>query len=61
MTGASGAATADVSKAWNKMDLHSKQFEAMIADPAARAVALDYLPFCAVVPLLGVPAWQLGW
>ncbi len=30
-----------------------------IADPAARDVALDFLPWCAAVPLLGVPAWQL--
>jgi MATE family multidrug resistance protein len=33
--------------------------EAVVADPAARAAALAYLPFCAVVPLLGVAAWQL--
>lgn len=32
---------------------------AFVADPAARAVALDFLPWCAVVPLVGVPAWQL--
>ncbi|MEZ4316929.1 MAG: MATE family efflux transporter [Myxococcota bacterium] len=32
---------------------------AFVADPEARAVALAYLPYCAVVPLLGVPAWQL--
>ena len=32
MTGATGVNMADVTKAWNKMDLHSKQFEAMIAD-----------------------------
>lgn len=31
----------------------------MVADPQARAVALEYLPYCAVVPVLGVPAWQL--
>ncbi len=30
-----------------------------VADEAARATALAYLPFCAAVPLLGVPAWQL--
>lgn len=31
----------------------------MVADPQARAMALTYLPYCAVVPALGVPAWQL--
>ncbi len=30
-----------------------------VADPEARAVALAYLPYCATVPALGVPAWQL--
>ena len=33
--------------------------DAIVADPTARQVARDYLPFCAIVPLLGVPAWQL--
>lgn len=33
--------------------------EVFVADDAARATALAYLPFCAAVPLLGVPAWQL--
>ena len=33
--------------------------EAFIADPEARRAALDFLPYCAVVPLLGVAAWQL--
>lgn len=33
--------------------------EHWIADPAAREVALRYLPFCAAIPLLGAPAWQL--
>ncbi len=32
---------------------------AMVADPAARGLALAHLPACAAVPLLGVPAWQL--
>jgi len=32
---------------------------AFVADPTAREVALAYLPFCAAVPLLGMPAWQL--
>lgn len=32
---------------------------AFIADPAARQVAQACLPWCAAVPLLGVPAWQL--
>lgn len=30
-----------------------------IADPEARAVALTYLPYCALVPLIGVAAFQL--
>ncbi len=30
-----------------------------VADPGARAEALAYLPYCAIVPLIGVPAWQL--
>lgn len=33
--------------------------EAFIDDPAARAAALAYLPWCAAVPLIGVAAWQL--
>lgn len=33
--------------------------ETFIADPQARAAALNYLPYCAAVPLLGVTAWQL--
>ena len=33
--------------------------EAVVADPAARSAALMFLPFCAAVPLLGMPAWQL--
>ncbi|MDJ0920997.1 MAG: MATE family efflux transporter [Henriciella sp.] len=33
--------------------------EAFVKDPEARAAALTYLPYCAIVPLLGVPAWQL--
>lgn len=32
---------------------------AMVADPEARAMALAYLPYCAVAPVLGVAAWQL--
>ena len=32
---------------------------AFIADPEARTAALDFLPWCAAVPLLGVAAWQL--
>ncbi len=31
----------------------------MVADEQARAAALAYLPYCAVVPAVGVPAWQL--
>lgn len=30
-----------------------------VADEAARASAMAFLPYCAVVPLLGMPAWQL--
>lgn len=33
--------------------------EAIVADQAARSAALAFLPYCAVVPLLGMPAWQL--
>ena len=33
--------------------------ETFVRDPAARAVALDQLPWCAAAPLLGVAAWQL--
>lgn len=33
--------------------------EWVVKDEEARAAALAYLPFCALVPLLGVPAWQL--
>lgn len=32
---------------------------ALIADTEARDVALAYMPYCALVPLIGVPAWQL--
>ncbi|HAY05423.1 MAG TPA: MATE family efflux transporter [Hyphomonas sp.] len=32
---------------------------AFIADPGARAATLAYLPYCALVPLIGVAAWQL--
>jgi MATE family multidrug resistance protein len=33
--------------------------EGLVSDPDARQVALVFLPWCAAVPLLGVPAWQL--
>lgn len=33
--------------------------EAFVEDLEARSAALAFLPFCAIVPLLGVPAWQL--
>ncbi|MEH6409765.1 MAG: MATE family efflux transporter [Hyphomonas sp.] len=33
--------------------------ETFIADPEARRAALDFLPYCATVPILGVSAWQL--
>ncbi|MEO0981939.1 MAG: MATE family efflux transporter [Pseudomonadota bacterium] len=33
--------------------------ETVVADPEARAAALAFLPYCAVVPLIGVAAWQL--
>ncbi|WP_291843931.1 MATE family efflux transporter [Maricaulis sp.] len=32
---------------------------ALIEDPEARAAAIAYLPWCAVVPLLGAPAWLM--
>ncbi|WP_339334049.1 MATE family efflux transporter [uncultured Maricaulis sp.] len=32
---------------------------ALIDDPEARAAAIRYLPWCAMVPLLGAPAWLL--
>ena len=30
-----------------------------VVDPGASAAALAYLPYCAAVPILGIPAWQL--
>lgn len=33
--------------------------ERFVKDDEARAAALAFLPFCAIVPLIGVPAWQL--
>lgn len=30
-----------------------------VADPEAQVVALAYLPWCALVPLIGLPCWQL--
>lgn len=33
--------------------------DTFISDPDARAAALAHLPFCAIVPFLGVAAWQL--
>lgn len=33
--------------------------DAFVRDPEARAIAMHYLPYCAIVPVLGVPAWQL--
>ena len=33
--------------------------EALVADPAPRDLAIAYLPYAAVVPTLGVAAWQL--
>ena len=32
---------------------------AVILDPEAQSIALQYMPYCALIPLLGVPAWQL--
>lgn len=37
----------------------SLAIETFVRDEEAQAAALAYLPFCAIVPLLGVPAWQL--
>lgn len=31
----------------------------VVADPGAREAALRFLPYCALVPVIGVPAWQL--
>lgn len=33
--------------------------DALTTDPAARAAASAYLPWCALAPLLGMPSWQL--
>lgn len=33
--------------------------DAIVADPVARSVARDFLPFAAMVPIIGVAAWQL--
>lgn len=33
--------------------------ETFVSDEEARAVALAYLPYCAAVPLIGLPCWQL--
>ena len=33
--------------------------ETFVSDADARAVALAYLPYCAIVPLIGLPCWQL--
>lgn len=33
--------------------------EAVVKDEEARLAALAFLPFCALVPLIGIPAWQL--
>lgn len=30
-----------------------------VADPEARQAALAFLPYCAIVPLIGIPCWQL--
>ena len=33
--------------------------EHFVSDPEARSAALNFLPYCAVIPLLGVACWQL--
>lgn len=33
--------------------------ETFVKDEEARAAAQAFLPYCAIVPLLGIPAWQL--
>ncbi|WP_084420496.1 MATE family efflux transporter [Henriciella litoralis] len=33
--------------------------DSFVADPDARRVALTYLPYCAIIPLIGLPCWQL--
>lgn len=30
-----------------------------VRDEDAKAMALTYLPFCAIIPLIGIPCWQL--
>ena len=30
-----------------------------VNDPEARSVALAFLPFCAIIPFIGIPCWQL--
>ncbi|MBL4636055.1 MAG: MATE family efflux transporter [Kofleriaceae bacterium] len=31
----------------------------LISDAEAREVAVDFMPYCALIPLVGIPAWQL--
>ncbi|MGB3627585.1 MAG: MATE family efflux transporter [Henriciella sp.] len=33
--------------------------QSFVSDAEARQVALAFLPYCAIIPLLGLPAWQL--
>lgn len=33
--------------------------ETFVKDEEAKAAALAFLPYCAIVPLIGIPAWQL--
>lgn len=33
--------------------------QTIISDPDAKSIAKAYLPFCAVIPIVGVAAWQL--
>lgn len=33
--------------------------EVIVSDPEAKSVAKAYLPFCAIIPMIGLAAWQL--
>ncbi|WP_084399195.1 MATE family efflux transporter [Henriciella aquimarina] len=33
--------------------------QSFVSDAEARAIAQSYLPFCALIPLIGLPSWQL--
>tara|TARA_Y100000052_G_scaffold27554_2_gene36257 strand:+ start:4130 stop:5449 length:1320 start_codon:yes stop_codon:yes gene_type:complete len=33
--------------------------QSFVADDEAREIALAFLPYCAIIPLIGIPCWQL--